>query len=84
MKKMTQYGGALSRSIFFSRFIIIVRKREAIRMPVSLANSAGCTLKPANESQRRAPLTTVPATSTRTRARTVAMRSHFVMPCQRW
>ena len=84
MKRMIQYGGALSRSIFFSRFIIKVRKREAIRMPVSFANSAGCTLKPANESQRLAPLTTVPAKRTRMSARTVMTSSHFVIPCQRW
>ena len=84
MKKMIQYGGALSRSIFFSRFIITVRNREAIRMPVSLANSAGCTLNPAKESHRLAPLTTWPTTSTRIRARTVMIRSHFVMLCQRW
>ena len=84
MKKMIQYGGALSRSIFLSCFIITVRKRAAIRMPVSLANSAGCTLKPAKESQRLAPLTTTPANRTRMSAPTVTSSSHFVMPCQRW
>ena len=65
----------LSRSIFLSCFIITVKKRAAIRMPVSLANSAGCTLKPAKESQRLAPLTTTPANRTRMSAPTVTSSS---------